>query len=79
MLGAAADAAGWRVERLHKWDVPERLREEEIVLYTEPVFAAFVAEGLDLALIEPTLDWLTTLPSRYLHREEWVLQRGTAG
>ncbi len=67
-LGKAADAAGWRVERLHRWEVPEHLRQEEVIPYGEPMFVAFIAEQLALALIEPPLDWLTTLPFRYLER-----------
>lgn len=63
---AAALEAGWRIERLRSWRVQEAL--EDPVLYGEPLFAAVVAPQLGLALLEPPLDWLTSLPPELLQR-----------
>jgi hypothetical protein len=68
-LQRAALALGWRVERLENWRPPLWLRDEPLVFYGEPLFADVVAGPLGLALLEPTPDWLTTLPSQYLRRE----------
>src|SRR5439155_23989040 len=65
----AARAAGWSVERLATWRVPEWLRGQDVALYGEPLFAAVVAQDLGLALLEPPFDWLPTLPAEYLRRE----------
>jgi hypothetical protein len=67
-LWRAAIADGWEVERLHGWQVPERLAGIEAIPYGETIFAGFVAERLSLALMEPPLDWLTTVPSPFLRR-----------
>lgn len=69
-LRAAALAAGWKVERLRAWRPSPTLEAaDQVVLYAEPLFVACVAEALDLALLEPPFEWLTTLPQRYLQRE----------
>lgn len=64
---AAALRAGWRIERLASWRAPAGL--EDPVLYGEPLFAAVVAPQLGLALLEPPLDWLTTVPGPLLRRD----------
>jgi len=61
--------AGWSVERLPSWRAPEWLREEDVVLYGEPLFAAVVGEELGLALLEPPFHWLATLTAEHLRRE----------
>jgi ATP-grasp domain-containing protein len=68
-VGHAAVAAGWAVERLSSWRVPEWLRGHEVVLYGEPLFAAVVADELGLALLEPPFDWLSMLAAEYRQRE----------
>ncbi len=72
----AALHAGWDVERLLTWRAPDWLRDFDPVLYGEPLFAAVVAEALDLALLEPTQDWLITLPDEFLIRQ---IRYGTLG
>src|SRR5436305_70695 len=67
-LWRAAQAAGWETLRLPGWRVPESLRDEEVVLYGEPLFAAIVAEALGLTLLEPPIDWLVSLPQQYRQR-----------
>lgn len=69
LIRKAAIRAGWSVERLPNWRVPDTLKSQDIVLYGEPLFAAAIAESLDLALIEPSFDWLTTLSAQWLQRE----------
>jgi hypothetical protein len=68
-LWKAATNAGWDVERLASWRAPGGLREREIVLYGEPLFAAVVAEDLNVALLEPPSDWLVKLPNAYRRRD----------
>jgi len=68
MSHAAVDA-GWSVERLSAWRVPDWLRGQDVALYGEPLFAAVVAEHLGLMLLEPPFDWLPTLPADYRLRE----------
>jgi hypothetical protein len=64
-LRAAALEAGWSVERLGGWRVPERLYGREVVLYGEPLFVEVIAARLSLALIDAPFDWLLHLPMRY--------------
>ncbi|MDB4778349.1 ATP-grasp domain-containing protein [bacterium] len=68
LVRKAAIHAGWKVERLPSWRVPEDLVGPDLVLYGEPLFAAVVADSLNLSLIEPSFDWLTTIPSRFIRR-----------
>jgi len=70
-LWQVALAAGWRCQRLASWRVPPALREYpgEICLYAEPLFAEAVADALGLALLEPSVDWLTRVPAALLSRE----------
>lgn len=67
-VGNAAEAMGWRVERLSSWRVPEWLVGQDVVLYGEPLFAEAVAESLAIVLLEPTFSWLPTLPATYRQR-----------
>jgi hypothetical protein len=68
-LWRQANERGWRVERLQNWRAPESLREQEIVLYGESLFAAVVADELGLALLEAPFHWLADLPEKYRRRE----------
>jgi len=68
-LRKAAIEAGWDVERLQGWRAPEWLRHADPVLYGEPLFAAVVADTLDLALLEPPFNWLTTVSGELLKRD----------
>ena len=65
----AAINRGWAIERLSSWAVPDSLRDQEPVLYGEPLFAAVIANSLGLALLEPPLDWLVSIPTELLQRE----------
>jgi len=68
-LSGAAGAAGWEVERLASWRVPDWLVGRDVVLYGEPLFAAVVAEPLGVALLEPPFGWLPSLSLQYRQRE----------
>jgi hypothetical protein len=68
-MGQAAQRAGWSVERLASWRVPDWLRGQDVALYGEPLFAAVVADELGLALLEPPFDWLPTIAADYRRRE----------
>jgi hypothetical protein len=39
-----------------------------VALYAEPYFASWMAERESLALLEPAVDWLSSLPRRYRKR-----------
>lgn len=69
LIWRAAVAAGWTTVRLPAWKVPTDLPTRDLAFYGEPLLGAHVAEALKLRLIEPQLDWLTTVPSEYLRRE----------
>jgi hypothetical protein len=68
-LWKAALDLGWSVERLEAYRVPDHLYGKECVIYGEGLFVSTVAESLGLPLIEPPVDWMIRLPSRYLQRE----------
>jgi hypothetical protein len=68
-LWKAAIDADWEVERLQGWRVPPNLAIDDVVLYGEPLFAAIVAEQLNLAMFEPCFQWVAELPSVYRQRE----------
>ena len=68
-MSRAASAAGWQTLRLASWRAPVELCKNQVVLYGEPLFVAVVAQELELALVEPTLNWLTTLSRDYAKRE----------
>jgi hypothetical protein len=68
-LWRAATELGWQVERLSSWRAPIELREQQLALYGEPLFAAVVADTLGLAILEPPFSWLADLPDAYRLRE----------
>ena len=67
-LWKTAIALGWSVERLQNWRVDRNKTILDPFIYGEPLFAQVVAESLSIGLIEPQLDWLTTLPNDYTKR-----------
>jgi len=77
-LRSAALKKNWRTERLQIWRAPDHLKNEEIVLYGEPLFAAAIAEQLDIGLIEPTHDLLARIPEKYLIRKVLFTTLGEA-
>jgi hypothetical protein len=69
-LWRAAGRLGWDVERLATWRLPFDLsnqRGRDVVVYGGLMF--ILADELDLALLEPPLDWLTTVPPEHLGRK----------
>ena len=77
-MSKAPALEGWSVERLSSWRVPDHLRSEDVALYGEPLFAEVVADGLGLALLEPTIDWLTQLGDSYRQRDVQFTTLGDA-
>jgi hypothetical protein len=61
---------GWTPQRLQGWRVPDSLSVagRKVAIYGEPLFAEAVADQLHLSLLEPPIDWLTTVPRELLHR-----------
>jgi len=68
-LRNAAIELGWVVERLHSWRPPDEFIGRDVVPYGEPLFAAVIADALQLALIEPQLSWVADLPFDLRRRE----------
>jgi len=68
-LRNAAVEMGWAVERLQTWRPPAYLSDRDVVPYGEPLFAAVIADSLQLALIEPRVSWLAEIPFDLRRRE----------
>ena len=63
-----AIALNWEVERLQSWRINSEKEIDNPVIYGEPLFAKTIAEHLSIELLEPDLDWLTTLSKNYVKR-----------
>lgn len=69
-LWRAAGRLAWDVERLGTWRLPFDLSDQrgrDVVLYGGLMF--LIAAELELALLEPPLDWLTRVPREFLARD----------
>jgi hypothetical protein len=66
---------GWSPERMQGWRVPENLvaTDRPIIIYGEPLFAEAICDQIGLMLLEPPIDWLTTVPREYLARDIKIL------
>lgn len=55
---------GWKPERLQGWRAPDHLAttDRPVIIYGEPLFAEAVCDQIGLVLLEPPIDWLTTVP-----------------
>ena len=71
---------GWSPERMQGWRVPEHLSTtaRSVMIYGEPLFAEAVCDQIGLVLLEPPIDWLTTIPIEYLSREITLTTLGEA-
>ncbi len=67
LLWQAAIKKGWSIERIRNLSVPA-IDSDEIVLYVEALYAPFIAKQLNLGLIDPPTNWLTTIPWEYRQR-----------
>jgi len=65
----ASIQAGWEVECIGGFTIDGSLRGREPVLYADMFFADAVRDLLELALLEPTEDWLPCLPERFVKRQ----------
>ena len=71
ILWRVATRLGWEVERLVNWRLSDKLKSaSEPVLYLEALMAEAIAQQLGVSLINPSDDWLTTLPEEY--RKRWI-------
>lgn len=71
MIWRACLRLGWNTQRLTGWRVPEEVLAApavEYLIYGEPLFAEAVCDQLGLALLEPSVDWLTRVPPEFLGR-----------
>lgn len=48
------------------------------MIYGEPLFAEAIADQIGLVLLEPSIDWLTTIPREYLQRDIELMTLGQA-
>ena len=55
----------WNVHRVHGWNVPA---VELRMVYAEPLLATHIARTLKLELLEPTVDWLPSIPENWRKR-----------
>jgi hypothetical protein len=79
LLAKSARRQGLAVEQLPGPAVPPRLRHAAGGhLYGGPALASAVAPDLDVALLEPTDDWLTSLPFEYTQRDIALTTLGEA-
>jgi hypothetical protein len=67
-LWKVAIGSGWDVQRVLGWRAPSALEGVDVAIYGESLFAAAMADQLDLCLLEPPFHWLTRLPLEYVHR-----------
>lgn len=67
----AAIDLGWSTTRIQGWRVPDTMsaNDRDIVIYGEPLFAEAVADQLNLVLLEPSVNWLTTVPRELTCRD----------
>lgn len=77
MLWRAAVQLGWKVHRVHNWEIPA-VAGEEIVIYGEPLLCRHLSQQLKLAVEEPALDWLPKLPHAFRKREVRLTTLGEA-
>lgn len=75
-LWRAALAAGWRTRRLARLgdeaglvDLAAELAGDDVAVYGETLAADVLARALDLALLEPSHDWLPGLPEAHRRRD----------
>jgi hypothetical protein len=68
LLRTAAERAGWSAVRLSTRAIPGFVRGRDLVFYGEPAYADVVAASRDIALLQPTPTWLTTVPEGFLRR-----------
>lgn len=70
----------WPVYRIQAWRVPDELRscQNNVIIYGEPLFAEAVADQLNLVLLEPSIDWLTSVTYKYLSRQIEFMTLGSA-
>jgi hypothetical protein len=58
---------GWNAHRVHGWKVPV-VDSADVAVYAEPLLATHIARTLNLELLEPTVDWLPSIPERWRKR-----------
>ncbi len=67
-LAQAAARAGWDLQRLESWEVPEGKKWPDPVLYGETGFAETVAPKMGIRLLEPHPTVLARMPRRFVRR-----------
>jgi hypothetical protein len=67
-LWRACIAANWDVQRVNGWQVPD-VSAASVAIYGEPLIAHYIAQKLNLKLIEPPVDWLPKIPQRWRGRD----------
>jgi len=71
---------GWSPQRLQAWRVPDSIigSNAEIMIYGEPLFAEAIVDQLGYVLLEPSIDWLTSLDIKYTKRKICMMTLGEA-
>ncbi|MFJ9611176.1 ATP-grasp domain-containing protein [Kitasatospora sp. NPDC101176] len=68
-LRTAAGRRGLRAAVAQAWQAPPELLGSAVHVYGGPLFADAVGRALDLALLEPSADWLARLPHALTGRQ----------
>lgn len=68
VMWRAAVHTGWDVERIRGYTIDPALAARAPVLYGETLLADALTAPLGLAFLEPTADWLPSLPEGYRKR-----------
>jgi ATP-grasp domain, R2K clade family 2 len=75
-LADAAQLAGWTILSITQGGAIRRNSPRDLALHGPPAAIIEFANALQIALLEPPLDWLAGLPARFLGRQ---IRRGTVG
>jgi hypothetical protein len=67
-LSATAKALGWNV--FHSgWRPPDHIKNQPGVVYGEDIFCEVIADQMNWKLISNPIEWITTLPEKYVSRK----------
>ena len=79
ILWKASIALGWEVLRLQEWRINRDQVSGDVIIYGEALFVKTIADQLDLCLIEPTAEWVISLPTEYLKRDVGLVRASEIG
>lgn len=78
LMRDAALAAGWQVERMGTWKIPDITPSRPVVVYGETLFCRYLAEHFGIVLTDPGDLFLPELPQELRKREVRCTTAGEA-